>query len=51
VRLLNVWDTFELAATVNNLFDRSYVHPSPGGAPLDYPQPGRAVYVKAGYRF
>jgi outer membrane receptor protein involved in Fe transport len=47
-----VWDTFELAATVDNLLDATYVDPSlVGGPPLDYPQPGRAVYLKAGYRF
>jgi outer membrane receptor for ferrienterochelin and colicin len=52
VRLLNVWDTFELAATVNNLFGARYVDPSLAtGAPLDYPQPGRAAYLKVGYRF
>ena len=52
VRLLNVWDTFELAATVDNLFGARYADPAQAnGAPLDYPQPGRAAYLKAGYRF
>ncbi len=52
VRVLNIWDTFEFAATVDNLFDRRYVDPSLAtGAPLDYPQPGRAVYLKVEYRF
>jgi outer membrane receptor protein involved in Fe transport len=51
-RVHNFHPAFELSAVVRDLFGRDYYDPSPlGGLPGDYPRPGRAIFVKAKYRF
>jgi len=52
LRVLRVFRSLELWATVFNLFDKRYSDPAPpGGVPGDYPRPGRALFVGAGYKF
>jgi iron complex outermembrane receptor protein len=51
VRVKNVWNTLEVALTVNNLFDKRYASPSGvSGIPGDYPRSGRAVFLRAKYK-
>jgi outer membrane receptor protein involved in Fe transport len=51
-RIKNLFETFEISATVDNVFDRQYVDPSPFlTLPGDYPKPGRSIFVKANYKF
>jgi outer membrane receptor protein involved in Fe transport len=52
VRLKNVFDALEIAATVGNVFNATYYDPSPFlSVPGDYPTPGRNAILKVGYRF
>jgi len=52
LRVLRVFRSLELWATAFNLFDKRYSDPAPpGGVPGDYPRPGRALFVGAGYKF
>jgi outer membrane receptor protein involved in Fe transport len=48
VRLRNL-KGFDLSATGTNLLDTQYAEPGP--IPGKYPRPGRAFFVRAGYRF
>ena len=51
-RLHNFHPRLELSAVVRDLFGQDYFDPSPlGGLPGDYPRTGRAIFVKAKYRF
>jgi outer membrane cobalamin receptor len=51
-RIHNFHPALELSAVVHDLFGQEYFDPSPfGGLPGDYPRPGRALFVKAKYRF
>jgi outer membrane receptor protein involved in Fe transport len=52
VRARRLFRTLEIWGAVYNLFDESYVDPSPpGGVPGDYPRPGRSAFINASYRF
>jgi len=52
VRGRNFHPRFEVAGSIQNIFDTRYADPSPlGGLPGDYPRPGRAAYLKLKYRF
>lgn len=52
LRARNFYKSLEAALSVQNLFGKRYVDPSPrGGLPGDYPRPGRRVLLHVAYRF
>jgi iron complex outermembrane receptor protein len=52
VRLRNLFETLEFSAVVTNLFDKSYVDPSPFATlPVDYPRAGRSALLGIAYKF
>jgi iron complex outermembrane receptor protein len=52
LRVLELYRTLELSATLFNLLDREYASPAPsGGVPGDYPRPGVSALFRARYRF
>ena len=52
VRVRNLFETLELSAAVNNLFDKPYADPSPVATlPGDYPRAGRSALFGITYKF
>ena len=52
VRLKELFDRLEVAATVGNVFDKRYFDPSVFlGVPGDYPKPGRNGLLQVTYKF
>jgi iron complex outermembrane receptor protein len=51
VRIRNFWNTLDLNATANNVFDKKYADPQNSGAGTGYPRPGRQILFGATYRF
>lgn len=47
-----LWKTLEISATMNNVFNTTYVDPAEiNSVPGDFPRPGRSIFIKAMYQF
>jgi outer membrane receptor protein involved in Fe transport len=52
VRIRHLLPSLEVTASGRNLLDKQYFDPAPfGGLPGDYPRAGRALFIKARYKF
>jgi len=51
LRRSNLWNGFDLAVAVRNLFDEDAREPSSPVIPEDYPMEGRSLWAEVSYRF